>query len=197
MSEIIPFFSSPLYHSNIKDLDYFEIYTQLSVTNFKKSTHSELYVSTEEYILDYLPNLKQNIINHVDTYLFERIELKPFEYFINYCWFNKIPPSGYSEIHMHPNSLYSGIVYIDVSDEGGEINFRHNINLTNNSIKYVPEVKKNNIYNSESWMIRPKEGDIIILPSGVLHEVLKNRSDKDRYSFAFNILPCNFKHIGF
>jgi len=198
MSEIIPLFSTPLYRSNIIDLDYDEIYAQISLSNFKRVPDDEVYASTEKYILDVLPNLKRNIIKHLNIYLFEKLQLYPFEYYFPDCWFVKVPPFGGSSIyHMHPNSLYSGVVYIDVPEHGGGINYTYNSNSFKHNVKYIFDVKEYNVYNSEGWIINPDKGDILITPSSTFHKILKNESNKDRHSFAFNILPFNYKYDGF
>ena len=196
MTELIPLFSEPLYHSKIESFDYNEVNKQISLSKFQETASGLLCVSTEEYIIDLLPNLKSNIIKHVNTYLFDKLQLNPFEYYFSDSWFVRIPPSGYANIHMHTNSLYSGVVYIDVPERGGSIKFIHRPNGSNACVKYLLGIKEYNYFNSESWVISSNKGDIIITPSYVYHEVLKNESDKDRLSFAFNILPYNYKHKG-
>ena len=196
MTNIIPLFSTPLYHSSIEDVDYDEVNKQISISKFKQSSTGFIHTSCEEYIINFLPNLKRNIIKHVNTYLFEKLQLNPFEYYFPESWFVRIPPGGYTTSHMHANSLFSGVVYIDVSERGGDIKFIHNPSGENGSVKYILEIKEYNIFNSEAWTITPKKGDIIITPSHVFHEVGRNESDKNRYSFAFNILPYNYKHKG-
>ena len=39
----------------------------------------------------------------------------------------------------------------------------------------------------ESWGWQPKTGDILLFPSGTMHMVEPNTTDKDRYSISFNI----------
>ena len=38
-----------------------------------------------------------------------------------------------------------------------------------------------------SWGWQPKTGDILLFPSGTMHMVEPNTTDKDRYSISFNI----------
>lgn len=194
MKNIIPLFSSPIYHSKIENFDYKEVIDQISLSNFQISKGGLLDITTEEYIIDLLPKLKQNIIRHVNNHLFENLKLTPFEYYFPDSWFVRIPPNGYANLHAHANSLFSGIVYIDVPDQGGGIRFTQRPVGSNASVNFALSVEEINIFNTESWVINPDKGDIIITPSHLYHEVLKNESDSTRHSFAFNILPYNYKH---
>ena len=46
-----------------------------------------------------------------------------------------------------------------------------------------------NMYNSKSWKITPNNGMLIFFPSEVHHQILKNNSNIERYSLAFNLMP--------
>ena len=46
-----------------------------------------------------------------------------------------------------------------------------------------------NTYNSKSWKITPVNGMLIFFPSEVHHQILKNNSNIERYSLAFNLMP--------
>ena len=192
MSEIIPLFSTPVYFSKINNLDVEEIKSQIYLTNFKEP-YEKLWVSSEEYIIDKLPKLKQNIIDHISLYLFNRLCFEPFNYYFSDSWFVKVLPGGKSNSHFHLNSLYSGVVYFDFYDNAGEIIFMSpESNNVKNTVKYLINNKENNIFNSSSWSHKPVFGDILIFPSYLIHQVNENNSAKDRFSFAFNILPDNY-----
>ena len=196
MSELIPLFSTPLYCSIIIDLDYNEINIYLKNNNFVHSFHqNKINLSTEEYIIDRLPKLKQNIITHLNIYLFEKLSFEPFEYYFSDSWFVKVSPGGNSVKHAHGNSLYSGVVYFDEIKEGGLIDFSSLGGISfMNSVKYILPTKVDTIFNSSTWSIKPLKGDILIFPSYINHEITRNESENDRYSFAFNIFPVNFKY---
>jgi uncharacterized protein (TIGR02466 family) len=192
MSEIIPLFSTPVYYSKINNLDVREIESQIHTTSFKEA-YEKLWLSSEEYIIDKLPKLKQNIINHLNVYLFDKLCFEPFNYYFSDSWFVKITPNGKSNSHFHSNSLYSGVVYFDFYDNAGEITFMSpESNYVKNTVTYLINNKKNTIFNSNSWSHKPVFGDILIFPSYVFHQVIENNSAKDRFSFAFNILPDNY-----
>jgi uncharacterized protein (TIGR02466 family) len=194
MSDIIPLFSTPIYHSHIDDLDYEECYKGIANANFIEMFEG-MQLSDNVFFLDDLPGLKQNIIKHVDNYLFKKLRLSPFEYYFPDSWFVKVRPEGCGDKHIHANSLYSGVVYIDVDENGGGIKFYSGeSNRVTDTVKYNIDIAEYNLFNSKSWEFLPHNGDIFLTPSYASHEVMKNESNKDRYSFAFNILPLNYKN---
>ena len=46
-----------------------------------------------------------------------------------------------------------------------------------------------NEYNAQQYAINPQNGLILLFPSEVWHQVNTNKSDKTRYSLAFNVMP--------
>jgi len=193
MSEIVPLFSTPLYRSTIKDIDFAEIDPQIRLANFKE-INENFWLSVDDGSINKVPNLKLKIINHINTYLFDKLEFQPFEFYFADSWFVRVGPGGSTPKHFHSNSLYSGVVYLRIPGEGGEIKFHSPETFnSNNTVKYLFKVKESNFYNCEGWAFTPSVGEIIIFPSHLSHEVIVNNSEFDRYSFSFNILPYNFK----
>jgi uncharacterized protein (TIGR02466 family) len=193
MSEVIPLFPTPIYCSHIDDLDYEECRSGISMANFV-NVREGMFLSSNEYFLDAMPRLKQKIIDNVNTFLFKKLNLIPFEYYFPDSWFVKVVPDGCGDRHIHANSLYSGVVYIDVHDNETGIRFYSGeSNRVSDSVKYNIGIKEYNHFNSKSWEFLPRNGDIFIFPSYAAHEVVTNTSNRDRYSFAFNILPFNYK----
>ena len=193
MSNIIPLFSTPLYQSHIDDIDYYECNREINLSTFQ-AIDNFLSLSEERSLIDRLPSLKQKIIKHLNTYLFEMLCFDPFEYYFVDSWFVKIAPGGRSAMHHHSNSLFSGVVYIDIGDGSEGIKFQSTTFGSNNlnQMRYELKHKKFNFYNSKSWEFFAKNGDIFIFPSGLDHQTLKNKTNNFRYSLSFNVLPYNY-----
>lgn len=83
--------------------------------------------------------------------------------------------------HHHPNSFFSG-VYYPQNIEYSSIRFC-------NPYKPIlfPKFDDHNLYNSTSMSYSPEQGDILIFPSDLEHDVLPNTSPCMRLSIAFNI----------
>ena len=95
-------------------------------------------------------------------------------------WGNINYPGGYNAPHLHNGCTYSGACYIRADGDEGDIKFiettKHYVGMALSS----PRME-------ESWGWQPKTGDILLFPSGTMHMVEPNTTDKDRYSISFNI----------
>tara|TARA_R110000803_G_scaffold74020_1_gene138030 strand:- start:496 stop:1116 length:621 start_codon:yes stop_codon:yes gene_type:complete len=100
------------------------------------------------------------------------------------CWATKSNKNNYSNFHNHTNNFYSGVYYIEVDKNTGEIEF---CDFNNNTFELKP--KEYNIHNSKSWKFKPYNDMIIFFPSELHHMIHLNTSNKDRYSLAFNFFP--------
>ena len=99
---------------------------------------------------------------------------------------NKIEHNGYGHYHYHTNSIYSAIFYFD-SYDSGELVF-YNPFPTTFELNCDDDVE-DTVFNSHEWEIKPQKNRLVIFPSQLHHQVLKNTSGKNRYSLAFNLFP--------
>ena len=53
-----------------------------------------------------------------------------------------------------------------------------------------------NEYNATDHVVVPSRGTILLFPSNIRHRVLKNYSQYERYSLAFNVLPKGHVDVG-
>ena len=134
-------------------------------------------------ILNKYENLTKEIKEAVDETLEEILMLENVDYKIFTSWLTKTAPRDFSDSHRHSNSWLSG-VYYPKGDPGFGIKF-HNDTKT----QFFTPPKQYNIYNSTEWTIYPEDNYLILFFSQLRHEIIRNESDKDRYSLAFNILP--------
>jgi uncharacterized protein (TIGR02466 family) len=136
------------------------------------------------------------ILNHKSfSFLKEDLDLRVQDYFnkvlsttdavipyITQSWLNYTETKQYHHKHQHPNSLVSGVFYVNCHEELDKIKF---FNDTYKTIK--PEIKDWNLYNSETWWFTVKTGDIILFPSSLTHMVETKEGDNTRISLAFNV----------
>ena len=99
------------------------------------------------------------------------------------CWLNVNYRGHHNNKHVHPLSVFSGVLYISTNDESGNIVF-HNESA---QIHY-PDISNNasNLFFREVTY-RPKNGMILLFPAWIYHSVMPNMSDEPRISIAFNI----------
>jgi uncharacterized protein (TIGR02466 family) len=141
--------------------------------------------SNDNYILNNkeFKNLKHEIDSKVQDY-FDKVispsnNITPY---ITQSWLNYTETNQYHHKHAHPNSLVSGVFYINCDDKFDKIKF---FNETYKTIK--PEIKDWNIWNSESWWFSVKTRDIILFPSSLTHMVETKEGTNTRISLAFNV----------
>jgi uncharacterized protein (TIGR02466 family) len=104
--------------------------------------------------------------------------------YITQSWLNVTESSEYHHRHKHVNSVFSGVLYLDVITSDSITFFRGVNDLT---IDFDRE--EYTINNSDRWTISGfKRGDLIVFPSTLEHEVpsLDRDSSTPRVSIAFN-----------
>jgi uncharacterized protein (TIGR02466 family) len=103
------------------------------------------------------------------------------EIFITESWLNKTEKGQTHHRHWHPNSVISGIVYLQGDETSGFTRF-----ITNRYDQLEFEIENTNIYNSKSWSIDPLKNRILLFPSNVEHLVEEYQSDLPRITLSFN-----------
>lgn len=155
---------------------------------YKKMNSDNGYITKNYYILDKLLELKNTVLEHKNNYVYDFLKIKKkFEFYLLNSWITKHEPNNFAHSHIHANSLLSGVVYLNVPENSGNITFtkdyKHNNIFFPNIFIEFEEFSEVNC--GEFW-IKPTEGTILIFPSNVLHSVAKNISNENRYCLAFN-----------
>lgn len=83
--------------------------------------------------------------------------------------------------HTHPNSVVSGVLYINLAARDG-INFYRN----EENLWYELLRREENYYNAMSYFIEASVGDIILFPSNIKHGVHQVSENIERVSLSFN-----------
>jgi len=184
-SDVHGIFPTPIYISKLdRELTEQEL---LLVEKFKLDVvkNEGNTFSNDNYILNnkIFKNLKQELDLRIKDY-FDKIicasdNITPY---ITQSWLNFTETNQYHHKHSHHNSLVSGVFYINCHEELDKITF---FNERYKTIK--PEVKDWNLWNSDSWWITVKTGDIIMFPSSLLHMVENKEGTNTRISLAFNV----------
>ena len=146
--------------------------------------NNENQTSKERYVLKSpeFEHIYDQVYERVCEYFYGLMQAKSdIEIYITESWVNKTEKGQSHHKHWHPNSVLSGVVYLDCDEGSGAIKFKTS---HYDMIEYA--VDQSNIYNSRSMAILPRPGDVIIFPSSVEHEVEIYVGDKPRYSLSFN-----------
>ena len=178
-------FPTPIYISKLnRELTPLELkFVDKNKKDFYKNDGN--ITSNNNYILNEKPfaNIKKELDLRVQDY-FDKVispanNITPY---ITQSWLNYTETNQYHHKHAHPNSLVSGVFYINCHEEHDKIKF---FNDNYKTIKL--EIKDWNLYNSESWWFSVKTGDVILFPSSLTHMVETKQGDNTRISLAFNV----------
>ena len=184
-STINGIFPTPIYMSK---LDRELTKKELSFVDKSKLDHYKNdgnITSNDNYILNQkaFGSLKEDLYLRVEDY-FKKVlsytdAVTPY---ITQSWLNYTETNQYHHKHEHPNSLVSGVFYVNCHEEFDKIKFFRNGYQTIKS-----ETKDWNLYNSDTWWFTVKTGDIILFPSSLTHMVETKEGDNTRISLAFNV----------
>ena len=141
--------------------------------------------SIDNYILknNQLSNLHNNLINVVNDYFDKIIQSKnKITPYITQSWLNYTNEGGNHHSHRHPNSLISGVLYINAYKNLDSIKFEKKEH------KHIElETLNFNFFNAITWSFEVETLDLILFPSHLSHRVDTKKGDNERISLAFNV----------
>jgi uncharacterized protein (TIGR02466 family) len=178
-------FPTPIYISKIdrqlskKELLFIDKTKLNTYKNEGNTTSNNNYILNNKSFKDLKTDLDAKVQDYFDKVISPANNIKPY---ITQSWLNYTETNQYHHKHEHPNSLVSGVFYINSDKEFDKIKFYKKDIYQ--SIK--PEIKDWNIWNSEYWWFPVKTGDIILFPSSLTHMVETKQGTNTRISLAFN-----------
>ena len=158
---------------------------------FVKEQKKHIYKSTgnftthDTYILDKkeFKNIKKFLEKCCKDYLEKIICSKNnISLYITQSWLNYTEESQYHHKHEHPNSVVSGVLYLDADVKNDKIVFSHPIRYQQIQV----DVDRFNAWNSDSWYVPVKTGELFMFTSSLSHQVIVKKGNNTRISLAFN-----------
>ena len=132
--------------------------------------------------IQYFPHLKRLFRNacREGKAIFEKSLVVPYKELglpMDEFWFNIAGPGESTGCHDHKErSELSGVYYLHVPDNSGDIHFR----------------KKDDDETFE-WEMKSQTGKLILFDSDIEHSVSENKSKESRISIAFNLFSLPLK----
>ena len=144
----------------------------------KHSTNSYIFETKLKKIKEFC---EQQIKKYVEIIISPSQEL---EFYITESWINVTKPGEFHHLHYHPNSIISGVFYVNTVPED-------HINLTDPNYKVkaifnLGDQKEYNPWNSTQWWLPVEDNQLILFPSWLEHEVKHVEGNKNRISISFN-----------
>ena len=103
---------------------------------------------------------------------------------ITQSWLNKNKKGESHHEHVHPNSMVSGVWYPQIHEQLPPIQFR-----SRQQRDVSLQTQKYNTFNSATFLLPMKRGELILFPSNLTHSVPVNNSEEERISLSFNSWP--------
>lgn len=187
--EAIPLFPIPIFRSSIEISE--DLKSLVKHNEFERMPNESAWYTKNKYLLNSqeLTPLKEKIVENLNYYVYNILEIQPNVTFkLLTSWAVKMEKGNWGQRHSHPNSILSGVVYINTPPNCGDIAFYKNHSNIFPEALTVEYLQWNSL-NSKAWAYSPSEGDILIFPSHLEHSMNVNTSNSDRYSVAFNFFP--------
>ncbi len=122
-----------------------------------------------EKVMKYADVLKMDTANH------------PLR--MNECWVNIYGRNHSQEIHLHQNSVFSGIYYVKAPAGAAATLFHSPMS----DMMLEPPTIESNHLNSSIAGFSPVAGRMIVFRSSLRHNVLSSNIDEERITIAFNV----------
>jgi len=148
---------------------------------------SPAYMTSDD--LHHLPEMKElvDIIMSETGKVLDAIAVKRDSHYITSMWANITHPNHRQDIHVHPNCLLSGLVYIKTPLNCGGTLFASSRKFTKN---LEPQYFVKNDLNSDFIVVPAEKGRMLMWPSHVPHSVEQGTADEseDRITVPFNVM---------
>ena len=127
--------------------------------------------------------LKKVIVEKAKEYALDILGIKD-KIYLTQSWSTINTTDAFHKTHTHPNTFISLVYYAQC--ENACLFF----DLTTSSIRecfnFSYTIKKYNIYNSESWQLPVRTGDIVLFPGHIRHGSVVNESKTPRIIIGAN-----------
>jgi uncharacterized protein (TIGR02466 family) len=174
-------FGAPIYHvpSDVVNNQLLEYVNNLE---FRQPVPQACAQTVNSHVLNEPPfaELKKFIEYHLQEYVTNVMQVK-INLQITQSWLNISTKGARHKFHTHPNSIFSGIFYLNFEPNHPPVCFYPPTNMQYELTAITP-----NQFNSQSFTVKTKTGDLILFPSHIPHQVEENSSDTPRISLSFN-----------
>jgi len=139
--------------------------------------------------LQNLPEMKElvDVVMFESGRILDAYAIKRDSHYITNMWANIANPNRRHHMHVHPNCLLSGLVYIKTPKNCGSTVFASPRMLLK---EIQPTFLEKNEFNADVFVMPPEKGRMLIWPSHVPHGVEQGAADEaeDRIIVAFNVM---------
>lgn len=184
--QILPLFARPIYIVKNYTLTKEEREQVDKEKEIKMDNAGKNFTSANSHVLEnpIFKGLNSFLQQEVDKYFHEELQYKrssPLR--ITQSWFNYNPKGTFHHSHTHPNSIISGVYFVQGDRQPIVFERFENDHMFGG---IIPEADKYNFYNCGNWKVTSKPGYLLLFPSSVKHGVVMNEHPEERISLSFN-----------
>ncbi len=172
-----PLFSKPIFKAPVD-------VSEIDLSNVNWAMNYQNWISDDQRIIERpeFAKLSASAFDNVCEYFYGIMQAKEsVEIYFTESWLNKTEKGQTHHRHWHPNSILSGVIYLDTEGTSGCTRF---ITSQYDAIEY--DIVGSNLYNSRSWSVQPEKGTMLLFPSNVEHLVEPYEGETPRITLAFN-----------
>ena len=135
----------------------------------------------EEPVMCHLKAVAEGCLKEWSNQVYDPMYGDEFKLKVTQSWINYTKHKEEHQLHYHPNSMVSGVIYVNAQLENDIIAFSADKKVTT-----FIQPKGLNQFNSGNVSFKVKTGDIILFPSDLSHHVPFTTGNYTRVSLAFN-----------
>ncbi len=192
--QIVMLFPTPMFTGKLSDLSLCDRVEKV-VRQIQKSGKgayspkgaSPAYMTGDD--LHTVPEMKElvDVVMAESAKVLDAYAVKRDSHYITSMWANITHPNHRQHMHVHPNCLLSGLVYIKTPPNCGPTMFASPRRLTKN---LEPRFLEKNDLNSDYAIFPAEKGRMLIWPSHIPHAVEQGTADEseERIVVPFNIM---------
>lgn len=105
-------------------------------------------------------------------------------FYITQSWMNKNPPHSYHHTHMHPNSIFSAVFYVEGVNSPTYF-YRYDDRSSFGNFTFYDK-HKGNPFTANKVGVLNEPGRLILFPSSLVHDVDINKGNSNRKTISFN-----------
>jgi len=130
-----------------------------------------------------LISLKEFMIGKAEEYARDVLEIED-KIYLTQSWSTVNTINSFHKPHNHPNTFISLVYYAQCKD--GHLYFALNTTSIRECFNFEYTINKHNIYNSQSWDLPVRTGDIVLFPGHIDHGTRPNKSTESRIMVGAN-----------
>lgn len=175
--ELLGLFSRPVLITELES-------TMPAITDIEWAKNYANSISTSTAILK-LPewqHVHDEVMLRVRDYLHGVMRVNhSTEIYVTESWLNKTDQGQSHHRHWHPNSVLSGVVFLQGDATSGALRF-----ITSEYSLFEFDIVDSNLWNAKSWSVPARPSTMVVFPSGLEHMTETYQGDASRISLSFN-----------